>query len=220
METFLPCWRDAMYPASRPGHYVSGDERRQREQKGRRVIEEWAKACQLGCVDGDGEETPDWLVDYASIFCERNESRGGTLHTTDGFYPSFFDPEPIPSQVRMAPPPGWHPDPDPGETWIQYRRRICKWLKKHWEGCQIDSKPRVRGKRVRPVGKTYGHELDHSEWFILYQYCKWDLKRIGKQYGRHGTGVEPAIREGIRSIAKRVGLKVTSRKSAPKKLDR
>jgi hypothetical protein len=221
-ESFLPRWRGAMYPTSRQGRYVSADERKQRDQQGRRVLEDWAKACRLVSVDSYGEESPaDWLVDYARIFCEQYVApRSESMDTTSEWHPPLFESEPTPSKARMSPPGGWYPEPSPGETWIQYRRRISKGLKKHWESCQIESKTRGAHARVGNTNKTAENEKKY-EWLTLYQCCKWSLKRIAARSGRvaseKDTVVEQTTWQGIQFTAERVGLKVTYRRNALKR---
>jgi hypothetical protein len=235
-DEFLLLWYEAKYPkpvlsASEIPRYINAEEWKEREQAANRVLEEWAVSCALVSRNGEGKEVPaDWLVDFARVFCE--ESARSTPN--EGVLPRFARTE------ATMPPPGQggavlvipmdHPDRLPGETWREFERRAKKAV-----AADVKRRRRVleRLSAFKPIRtrETKAAPLDHFEWFILYQCCRWKLTEIKSKYANTGDPASPAtpstgpgslqtIWMGISSAAARTGLALIARRLALKRFRR
>lgn len=217
-DEFYPKWRAAF--ANPDSGYISAKQRTRAGQTARAVLVQWASACNL--VEADSG-SPQWLVDYAGEYLDDLEerNRSATVACAQDNRPLGFHPRdspPVAPTVRLSPP--WSDlDALPGETWVQYKRRVCKVLRARWRARQKRQAESHITDREKVQPNTAEIDLDHSEWFILYQCCGLKLKQIVSRSGfrRGGAGANQTIWQGVQSIAKRAGLKVVRRRSGVKK---
>jgi hypothetical protein len=223
-EEFYPEWAAVFSNPSE--RYVSVERQSSMRQAARDVLARWASGCKLVTDSGSA---PGWLLDYAEGFLKTFEgsNRGAPAkESAEASVSPNNHCSQIPSEPTALLGKGnalWLPmvdaSPKPHEMWVDYKRRLCAALRTQWNAQQArNSKKRDLAKPARqPKSMT---QFEHPQWFILYQCCNWRLAQIAScpWYDRRGgPSAEQTIWQGIRSVGKQTGLKVSYRRSALKK---
>ena len=215
---FLPRWHAAKCPKPTPlasgrSQYLTGEQRKAREQAANGVLEHWAEACNLFSRDADGNNVAaDWLVDFARGICE-SESTPNTPKGDAAVSPRLarFGETTMPPPGQAGPVlaiPMDHPDRLPKETWRDFGRRAKKALAKYVKQQEQDegllAQYKAFQRKPKRTRETKVSPLVHFEWFILYQCCEWKLIEIQAAYPDRGS--PQTIYQGIKSAAARTGL--------------
>jgi len=201
--------------------YVSVKQREEAERKARGVLERWTAACKL--FEAGSGAPPRWILDHADSFLKTYEEsqRSAVTHPADDlaarFLPKDASPEVVPAKRGALWLPMEFPKSLPGEPWLKYKARVCEPLRKRWEieqkAYETLAHASVQAAAPSELDTT---NLDHSEWFILYQCCRWALNKIATSHRRYKIPVG-TVWQGILSVAKRTGLELTFKRPALKK---
>jgi hypothetical protein len=217
-EEFYWEWRTLVLgPEQRAGQYTSSTQWEELDRTAPAIVERWASACKL--LTPGSRSAPGWLADYGVEYLKK--LRAVPLVSAQ---PPETEPPPSATPARVVgrgalflPMP--HPEPFPGEPWHQYRQRVCRVLRSHWDAAQ--KLPRqVKKPGTQDPLPSSATKIEHAQWFILYQCCGWMLAKIAAcpWYQRRGdTGAERTIWEGIQGVANRTGLEVTRKRALFKK---
>jgi hypothetical protein len=220
----FPKWREVMasQPTEKTGRirpfYHQGlglnDDKIRKSATCTALLETWARDSWLvEQTNGQPCRPADWIVSRAQHCCELWDAPPtasprigeflGYIGPFDGLLPPKFD-------VKGLIIPMDEPRQRSDESCLEFTKRARKAFNRHMKRLSVGNALEPTTPPAKPPLKPAPRNLNHFQWLILYQCCKWPLSKIRSRYPHVGT--DQAIYMGLKEKAKLIGIALRRRR--------